>query len=140
MDRTQYAIIIRRNVYAGTCSMDGHAHALTRYEVDGSQDDSGAPALWPTVEAARVYIAEQEDGPYTTLHGEAGRPEYWVVPESAVAEVQANAEDQGRYEWPADCGCWECADAYGNVCGECDQCRELMAAQDDAVLTAARVA
>ena len=93
MSATEYAVIIQRNVYAGTTGIDGHAKWVT-------EDDIGNPATWPTVDAARAWIAEQERGMYRTMHGEAGRPEYWVVPVGAVYEVMAAHEDLGRYPWP----------------------------------------
>lgn len=131
---TQYAIIIRRSVYAGTLGIDGHA----RWLVD---DQTGEAMTWPTAEAAREHIADLDRGVYRTMHGEAGRPEYWVVPMSAVEEVIANAEDQGRYDWPLSAveavGCT--APNGADTCGECDACREWMACEDDAILEGAEV-
>lgn len=136
---TEYCVVMQRSVYAGTCGIDGHVQVINQYAVDGSQDN--AAATWPTVEEARAYIAEQEAGVYHTGHGEAGRPEYWVVPLAAVELVEARASDQSMYDWPPDAaatiGCTDPQGEYGeDTCGECDACREWLACQDDAYLRA----
>lgn len=140
MSTTEYAVIIRRSVYAGTTGIDGHAHWVTEYDRDGRGTDE--PATWPTVDAARAWIAEQERGVYHTAHGEAGRPEYWVVPVDAVYDVMAAHEDIGRYPWPGPDGICDgpsCDGDGDDYCGECAECTAWMASQDDARLEDAKV-
>jgi hypothetical protein len=138
---TEYCVIVRRNVYAGTLGIDGHARWMTRYDVDGDQSYGTEPATWDTVADAMAYIAEIDGRVYATAHGEAGRPEYWVVPLDAVDEVRGCHDDMGLYAWPeaavADVGCTNPRD--GETCGECAECLEWMSRQDDATLEAARV-
>lgn len=132
-------VVFARSVYAGTLGMDGHARVLTRYDVDGSNDHATDPATWATAQEARAYIARQESGVYLPRHGEAGRPDYWVVPATAADDVAAHHEDNGAYVWPEESCLWSCADAARNACGDCEQCREFMAAADDAILETARM-
>lgn len=128
-----YCIIIQRNVYAGELGISGHAHWLS--EVNGWD-----PQTWPTVAEAREHIAELETERYVTDHGEAGRPDYWVVPVEAVEEILSNADDLSRYNWPGvdEVGCTR-PQADGSECGACDRCLEWMACQDDDVLRTAQV-
>ena len=132
-----YAIVRQRNVYQGTLGINGHAHVMT--EGDQSGTASNDPLLYDTAVEAQAAIDEIDNGVYVTMHGEAGRPDYWIVPVDATEEIEARAADQGRYDWPDDTVDWDCADKIGNVCGQCDQCIEWTAGQDDNYLASKRV-
>lgn len=128
---TQYAIAVAPNYY----QPEIQGRDRTRWIVEDESDYLQTPKLFESVAGAREYIEEElGSGIYYLQHGEAGRPEYWVVDDVTVATVQAHWQDNGLYNWPDDCDEWECADRDGSVCGECRQCLDFMAWQDGEIL------
>lgn len=126
------AVVRCRNVYAGTLGINGHCE-LVRDDFDSEV------IIHPAVICGRKAIADMDRGIYVTAHGEAGRPEYWLVPESAVDELRGRWDDMSNYAWPEDSNTWDCADHEGNVCGECNHCLEWMAEEDDTLLRNATI-
>jgi len=129
-------IVVRHQIYAGTCGIDGHAYILSKNDVDGDTRGAKAcaPRLWENAAEAQKWINEREGEIYVTRSGEAGRPDYWIVPEYAAAVLQSRSDDGSLYDWPeAIDGCDD------GACGQCDACVEWMADQDDEYLKSVQI-
>lgn len=68
-DAGEYAIICTSHNYGG----DNHHGYLTQ------DDGRGTIRTWPTIEAAKKFVAEIEEESYCTGHNETGRPTYTAV-------------------------------------------------------------
>lgn len=47
--------------------------------VDWAKHDDGEEIVFSSPETAQEWIEEQENGPYYLRHGEAGRPDYYII-------------------------------------------------------------
>lgn len=134
--KNQYAIIIKRNMYHPCHDGRDHARALTPYDFDGTNDTD--PALMG-LDDARKVVEGLDAEIYVTSNGEAGRPDYWIVPESALDALQGRQYDQGNYDWPDNGEPCTNRRADGSQCGECAACINWMLEQDDELLEAAKM-
>jgi len=135
--KTQYAIIIKHEMYQPCYDGRDHAWAMTQYDLGNAGPGDYETAIMDLDKARRI-VDRLDSENYTTGNGEAGRPYYWIVPESALNTLQGRWADTGLYDWP-DNGEPCASPEDGAQCGECPACIDWMLGQDDELLEAAKV-
>jgi hypothetical protein len=103
------------------------------YQPDYAMDGAPTIVFDGTLEECREWIESAENETYYTSNGEAGAPEYIIIPSISFLSVGDGVghEDGSMYDWD-DVVCeQEEEDNYsGYPCGECRACMEHMMEQD----------
>lgn len=117
----KYVVMVVRHYFGGTLGVNKGPDALR--EADYSI------IYYDTPEDAQEAIDKLEAGSYCLSHGEAGRPDYYILDDSdADYIIDGRMGDLSNYDWESiDC---DNLDADGNACGECNSCIEGMIDQD----------
>lgn len=122
----KFIVIRKRSFYAGTLG-DDRARPIT--------DSSGDTIVFDSLNEARTWIDEEGAEVYYLAHGEAGRPEYWIVPADEDDWLAAIGRDDSLIDWD-NCSCIE---ADGDPCGDCEKCYEYMNAKIEEHLRRAEI-
>jgi len=117
---TQYAIAILHNYYGAESQAKLFAADENNTGVDGYD-------TYDTIEEAEEIIEGFNSDDYILAHGEAGRPDYYIVEDHDAEYVSGGrGGDESNYNWDT----CDCDRKNGDCCGECDTCLELMVEQD----------
>lgn len=122
MEQTKnlYAIAILHNYYGKDTPPKLYAADENNTGVDGYD-------VFDTIGEAAEMVDEWNTDDYVCAHGEAGRPDYYIVEDHDAEYVSGGrGGDESNYNWD-DC---DCDRNDGDCCGECNTCLELMIEQD----------
>jgi hypothetical protein len=111
--KTTYAIAILPDYYEPDIQGNNRVRFI--------EDNNGDTEYYDTIHEAREAIEQLENDRYYLTHGEAARPDYYVVEDGIAAYImEGRGGDMSNYDWDdADCDC-----------GDCNICIDMMMQQD----------